>query len=200
MSRTFNIFSRINAWTKISYVPENSDANWQRHTLKSSFPVREPGCILMVRMDWMTRKDKRDSYAKDGSKEGHGGRTEPQPPWIECDVNGMGNLPVLHKDWWKGQWNPWNAESHKGDRLPRLHPPDVEMLAIAVRRHWHIENGLHWTLDVVFREDKLRSKEKKGIHNLGLIRRFVMFIIWDMDTRYWFSIQCSARRRRIHLA
>ena len=142
MSRTFNIFSRINAWTKISYVPENSDANWQRHTLKSSFPVREPGCILMVRMDWMTRKDKRDSYAKDGSKEGHGGRTEPQPPWIECDVNGMGNLPVLHKDWWKGQWNPWNAESHKGDRLPRLHPPDVEMLAIAVRRHWHIENGL----------------------------------------------------------
>ena len=55
--------------------------------------------------------------------------------------------------------------------------PAAELFAIAVRRHWHIENNLHWTLDMVFKEDKLRSKEKNGIHNLGLIRRFVMFII-----------------------
>lgn len=46
-----------------------------------------------------------------------------------------------------------------------------------MRRHWHIENGLHWVLDIVFREDRLRSKEKNGIHNPGLIRRFVMFIM-----------------------
>ena len=48
---------------------------------------------------------------------------------------------------------------------------------MVVRRHWHIENGLHWVLDLVFKEDQLRSKEKNGIHNLGLVRRFVMFII-----------------------
>lgn len=46
--------------------------------------------------------------------------------------------------------------------------PVAELFAIVVRRHWHIENGLHWALDIVFREDKLRSKEKNGIHNLGL--------------------------------
>jgi len=55
--------------------------------------------------------------------------------------------------------------------------PAAGLFAIVVRRHWHIENGLHWALDIVFREDKLRSKEKNGIHNLGLIRRFVLFII-----------------------
>ena len=67
--------------------------------------------------------------------------------------------------------------------------PDVDMFAIAVRRHWHIENGLHWTLDVVFREDKLRSKEKKGIHNLGLIRRFVMFMIKLLKMYYHRSMK-----------
>lgn len=40
--------------------------------------------------------------------------------------------------------------------------PVEDLFATVVRRHWHIENGLHWTLDVVFREDKLRSKEKTG--------------------------------------
>lgn len=41
-------------------------------------------------------------------------------------------------------------------------PSIVDLFAMAVRRHWQIENGLHWTLDVIFQEDKLRSKEKKG--------------------------------------
>lgn len=67
--------------------------------------------------------------------------------------------------------------------------PVAELFAVAVRRHWHIENGLHWTLDVVFREDKLRSKEKNGVHNLGLIRRFVMFIIKLLKVYYHRSMK-----------
>lgn len=67
--------------------------------------------------------------------------------------------------------------------------PAAELFAIVIRRHWHIENGLHWALDVVFREDRLRSKEKNGIHNLGLIRRFVLFIIKLMKTYYHRSMK-----------
>lgn len=65
----------------------------------------------------------------------------------------------------------------------------ADLFAIAIRRHWHIENGLHWILDVVFREDKLRSKEKKGIHNLGLVRRFVIFIIKLLKVYYGRSMK-----------
>ncbi len=65
----------------------------------------------------------------------------------------------------------------------------AELFAIVVRRHWHIENGLHWALDIVFREDRLRSKEKNGVHNLGLIRRFVLFIIKLMKTYYHRSMK-----------
>lgn len=67
--------------------------------------------------------------------------------------------------------------------------PIAEVFAIVARRHWHIENGLHWVLDIVFKEDKLRSKEKNGIHNLGLIRRFVMFIIKLLKVYYHRSMK-----------
>ncbi len=62
--------------------------------------------------------------------------------------------------------------------------PIAELFAIVVRMHWNIGNNLHWTLDVVFREDSLGSKEKKAVHNLGLIRRSVMFIIKLMKAYY----------------
>ena len=53
----------------------------------------------------------------------------------------------------------------------------------------YIENNLHWTLDIVFREDRPRSKEKNGIHNLGLIRRFVLFIIKLLKAYYHRSMK-----------
>lgn len=46
-----------------------------------------------------------------------------------------------------------------------------DMLA-AVRRHWDVENGLHWQLDVVFREDDCRTRKDNGPENLALLRRF----------------------------
>jgi len=40
-----------------------------------------------------------------------------------------------------------------------------------VRGHWDIENGLHWVLDVVFREDRSRVKQEHAGANLAMIRR-----------------------------
>jgi predicted transposase YbfD/YdcC len=39
------------------------------------------------------------------------------------------------------------------------------------RGHWGIENGLHWVLDVVFREDRSRIRQENAGANLALIRR-----------------------------
>jgi len=41
----------------------------------------------------------------------------------------------------------------------------------AARGHWGIENGLHWVLDVVFREDDCRLKDRTAAENLGMLRR-----------------------------
>ena len=44
-------------------------------------------------------------------------------------------------------------------------------LGSGARGHWGIENGLHWVLDVTFREDDHRLKDRTAAENLGLLRR-----------------------------
>jgi len=41
----------------------------------------------------------------------------------------------------------------------------------SIRAHWQIENGLHWTLDVAFREDHSRIRGENGAQNFALLRR-----------------------------
>jgi predicted transposase YbfD/YdcC len=35
---------------------------------------------------------------------------------------------------------------------------NARSIAHAVRNHWQVENGLHWSLDVSFAEDKSRAR------------------------------------------
>jgi predicted transposase YbfD/YdcC len=50
-------------------------------------------------------------------------------------------------------------------------------LAGWVRGHWGIENGLHWVLDVVFREDASGVREGHAGSNLGLLRRVAVSLL-----------------------
>src|SRR5207302_10356925 len=49
--------------------------------------------------------------------------------------------------------------------------PGVRRLARAIRGHWTVENGLHWVLDVVFREDARRLYERTAAENVGMLNR-----------------------------
>ena len=49
--------------------------------------------------------------------------------------------------------------------------PKPELAAHAIRSHWAIENNLHWTLDVAFREDDSQIREKNAVENIGLVRK-----------------------------
>jgi predicted transposase YbfD/YdcC len=51
-------------------------------------------------------------------------------------------------------------------------PP--EELAVAIRNHWRVENGLHWVLDVIFREDASRVRERNAARNLALLRKVAL--------------------------
>lgn len=56
-------------------------------------------------------------------------------------------------------------------------PPNAKALARAVRKHWTVENELHWSLDVSFNEDKSTVKHKQAAANLATLRRFALGLL-----------------------
>jgi predicted transposase YbfD/YdcC len=40
-----------------------------------------------------------------------------------------------------------------------------------IRLHWGIENRLHWTLDMIFREDEQRKRAKHAAANFAIVRK-----------------------------
>ena len=56
-------------------------------------------------------------------------------------------------------------------------PPNARRLGSAIRGHWSIENGLHWVLDVVFREDARRVYERTTAENVALLNRLALSLL-----------------------
>lgn len=52
-----------------------------------------------------------------------------------------------------------------------------------IRKHWQIENNLHWTLDVQFKEDLSRIRNKNADQNFSLIRKIGLNIINQAKTK-----------------
>jgi predicted transposase YbfD/YdcC len=53
----------------------------------------------------------------------------------------------------------------------------VQEFARAVRGHWGIENGCHWTLDMTFREDESRLRERNLRENFAWLNRFALSLL-----------------------
>ena len=51
------------------------------------------------------------------------------------------------------------------------------VLIEAVRRHWAIENSLHWVLDVVFREDDARSRDRIATRSFAVLRKLAFNLL-----------------------
>ena len=56
-------------------------------------------------------------------------------------------------------------------------PVDVGLFARAVRGHWSVENACHWSLDVTFREDDSRIRERVLGSNITWLYRFTLSIL-----------------------
>jgi predicted transposase YbfD/YdcC len=54
---------------------------------------------------------------------------------------------------------------------------DAKFMAQAIRGHWGIENSLHWSLDVSFREDDSRVRKGHGAENLSRLRRMSLNLL-----------------------
>jgi predicted transposase YbfD/YdcC len=119
------------------------------------------------------------SYVESADK-GHG-RSEVRRVWVERDVS------------WLGQSESWpklrslilvEAErTRRGvttcERRAYISSCDepAELLAARVRGHWHVENKLHWVLDVTFGEDHARISRKHGAESMAVMRKLAMNLL-----------------------
>jgi predicted transposase YbfD/YdcC len=72
-------------------------------------------------------------------------------------------------------------------------PAAARLLSI-VRGHWGIENNLHWILDVLFAEDRCRSRLDHAPENLAVLRKLAINMLQASPYR------APMRRKMLHAA
>lgn len=70
---------------------------------------------------------------------------------------------------------------------------DVKLFAEAARRHWGIENNMHWCPDVNFDEDSCRMRKDNSGENLAVIRHIALNL-YKCFTK--FKLSMKAKRFR----
>jgi predicted transposase YbfD/YdcC len=60
--------------------------------------------------------------------------------------------------------------------------PDASEILKAVRSHWKVENSLHWSLDVSFREDESRIRIGYAQQNFALVRKLALNLLRNEKT------------------
>ena len=114
------------------------------------------------------------------SEEGHGRREErtyvvihePDGLTTKHEWEGLEAIVLVHRRRWVGQ--KYSEEPHYYISSAAL---SAEEMAGSIRGHWGIENGLHWVLDVVFREDHSRVKDRNAAENLAMLRRVAVSLL-----------------------
>jgi predicted transposase YbfD/YdcC len=112
------------------------------------------------------------------SIDGDHGRIETRRYWTTSDLDWLPDKPL-----WKGLKTAVMVQRVRDIKdkvtvetcyyISSLdnHP---QRLGEAIRRHWSIENELHWVLDVVFREDDSRIRKDHAPENVALMRHMAL--------------------------
>lgn len=161
--------------------------------LKNNHPT------LLEDAQWLVgqHKDEQDPEWRITS-EGHG-RHEVREAWLVTDLS---FLEADHGDWpdLAGVARVRSTRTVRGetsvtDRYFLTSLTDVETVAHAVRAHWGIENGLHWVLDVVFREDQHRARSEHAQANLVTLRHLAVNLLKRES-----SVRGSIKSKRLRAA
>ena len=89
-----------------------------------------------------------------------------KPDWTNLNAIGMVKSTVLEKDVLRQE-----------TRFFITSLVDVDDFADSVRKHWSIENQLHWCLDVVFREDSAKARKDNSPLNMNVLRKNALFLL-----------------------
>ena len=73
---------------------------------------------------------------------------------------------------------------------------DAKRFAQVVRGHWSVENSLHWSLNVSFREDGCRIRQGQGAENFAVVRHIALSLLQQEKTE---KVGIESKRFRAEL-
>jgi predicted transposase YbfD/YdcC len=118
-------------------------------------------------------------YAKTQDTDGGHGRVETRTCWTTGDLEGLAP---------EGEWKNLRTvacvkclrETAAGNStqyhyyISSLEGKAASEMLELIRSHWSIENSLHWSLDVQFREDDSRIRKGHAAENFSRLRRWAL--------------------------
>jgi predicted transposase YbfD/YdcC len=66
---------------------------------------------------------------------------------------------------------------------------NIRMFSLAIRKHWNVENKLHWQLDFTFKCDSNTTINKNALFNLQLIKKFCLKLLSEAQKEYKKSLK-----------
>lgn len=109
------------------------------------------------------------------------GRVEIRRHWLVSDIDWLDAKPL-----WEGLncIGMVERERHINDKVTSetsyyilSRQCDGKVFAESVRKHWGIENKLHWSLDVSFREDECRKRTGNSAENFAMVRHIALNLL-----------------------
>jgi len=113
-----------------------------------------------------------DSASYDETADKGHGRNEIRRVWVERDVAWLSR-----SDAWPGLRSRRGVTSCERRAYISSCDAPAGVLAAKVRGHWHVENKLHWVLDVTFGEDRARISRKQGAESMTVMRKLAMNLL-----------------------
>jgi len=52
-----------------------------------------------------------------------------------------------------------------------------------IRSHWMVENGLHWVLDMIFRDDECRVRTDNAPFNLAIVKPIALNVLRTRNSK-----------------
>ena len=124
---------------------------------------------------------KNAKVSQDRTVDGDHGRIETRTVTVFQDI---GWLQDDHQ--WPGLKSVVMVESEretngKSETETRFYITSLALLAVAIgpmiRSHWMVENGLHWVLDMIFRDDECRVRTDNAPFNLAIVKHIALNVL-----------------------
>lgn len=177
------------------------DAAGCQHEIAEQIVAQEADYLLALKDNQKLLRQDVAEYFEQARREGFAGRSL---SYHEQTDGGHGRVEVrrcwafedvgwLHKS---KQWSSLRSfavvesERHLGEEracerryfISSLSGDAAHLLTV-VRKHWGVENCVHWVLDVVFAEDQSRVRERTAATNLALLRRLALNMLRQNGVR-----------------